>query len=92
MLLLLTSSRSQRKGDGPRVGMWFCPFTNDWSFSPRGRDTPRDTAKIFIENRTQWRKDDVARVEQLRNEVTATEQGGKLTADAKEKKKVKHKH
>jgi hypothetical protein len=45
-----------------------------------------------MENRTQWHAKEVEEVEKLRNEVTKAESGGKLTAEQKEKNKVKHKH
>jgi hypothetical protein len=59
------------------------------------QDLKADEAKAVLghmENRTQWHKDDVERVEALRNKVTADEMGGKLTPQAAEANKVKHRH
>lgn len=48
--------------------------------------------KEHMENRTQWHSKDVAQVEQVRNKVDALQHDGQLSAQDKQKNKVKHKH
>lgn len=45
-----------------------------------------------MENRTQWHEKDVKQMEQVRNEMSALQNDGKLTKEAKENNKVVHKH
>ncbi len=45
-----------------------------------------------MENRTQWHQKDVEKMEAMRNELSALENDGKLTQEAKEKNKVVHRH
>jgi hypothetical protein len=45
-----------------------------------------------MESRTQWHEKDIERVEQMRNELTALQNDGELTAEMKEQNKVVHHH
>jgi hypothetical protein len=45
-----------------------------------------------MENRTQWHKKDVERMEALRNELTALQNDGKISDEARAKNKVVHHH
>jgi hypothetical protein len=45
-----------------------------------------------MENRTQWHKSDVERVEALRDKVDANKNDGKLPEKTKQKNKVHHHH